>query len=382
MPVAELSSQNDSAIASETRLQVRFSRYNELLTLIPRWEALVERCIWTNPCYEPEFLLSLLRTIDIGSVRVLVAERGNELVGLMPIVSTRLYGLPIRAAEAWRPDEAFDSTPLLDSQFADETLQAFFASLRQAGYRLLSLNTASAEEPFEVAMANAITKQSLAAFRRDQFQRAALRPQGDIDDYLRRVLSKNRRKKINRALKNLESLGKVRFETAQTRRQSREWMEIFLDLEASGWKGNASTAFASEDDTLGFFVDVVGELIDSEKLQLTRLSVDGAPIAMLVDIRTQDHIACYKTAFDERYAEHSPGMLLEWHNVQRMFSQGISLCDSCGDPDNELLNTLYEDRLAFQHLVVSLHPWTNPVPRTVLPALQKLAQTVKRLRKP
>ncbi|WP_158222835.1 GNAT family N-acetyltransferase [Rhodopirellula sp. MGV] len=345
-------------------------RYNELLALVPRWETLIDRCPWRNPCYEPEFLLSLLRAIDIGSVRVMVAERGNELVGLMPIATKQQFHLPIRIAETWRPDEAFDATPLLDSFWAGDALQACFKSLRRHGFHLLSLNTVSANPEFVSVFQTATTATSLAYFTRDQFQRAALRPAGGAEEYFQRVLSKNRRKKFSRALKSLESRGTVRFETAAVPAQARDWMEVFLDLEASGWKGNASTAFASEDDSLSFFLDMIGRLIDSEKLHITRLTVNRNPIAMLIDIRSADHVACYKTAFDERYSQYSPGALLEWHNVRRMFDQGVSLCDSCGDPDNELLNALYNERLDFQHLIVSLDRWTNFIPKRVLPALQ------------
>ncbi|WP_149497969.1 GNAT family N-acetyltransferase [Roseiconus lacunae] len=361
-------------------LQFRFASNHELLTLLPRWESLVNHCSWSNPCYEPEFLLAALRTLDDGAVQVLVAERNDRLVGLLPIVTKSLGPIPLRIAQAWRPEVAFDSTPLIDAECVVEVLEGILQTLRDVGHRMLDFNTVSGEPAFDLALFEAARRGSLNVFRRDRFQRAALRPQGTAEDYFPRVLSKNRRKKLSRALRGLESLGEISFETAQSDFQAREWMETFLDIEASGWKGNASTAFASEDETFRFFVDVVGRLIDSQKLDLSRLTVNSVPIAMLVDVRSNGHVACYKTAFDERYAEYSPGTLLERYNVERMHESGIELCDSCGDPDNELLNTLYEDRLTFQHLIVGLDRCGSTLTGLILPQLQSLSRFVRRLR--
>ncbi|WP_372899273.1 hypothetical protein, partial [Stieleria sp.] len=123
-------------------------------SLVPAWRRLVERCAWRNPCYEPEFLIPLLKHRSDASARLLVIEGtpangdASDVYGVMPLVTQAFYRLPIHCVHAWRPDEAFDSTPLLDRQYANEALTAILTSLSETGARLLALDTVSAAPEF------------------------------------------------------------------------------------------------------------------------------------------------------------------------------------------------------------------------------------------
>ena len=87
-----------------------------LESLVPAWRNLVGRCAWRNPCYEPEFLIPLLKHCGDESARLLVIEGASasdeipQLYGVMPLVTKSFYRLPFHCVHAWRPDEAFDST--------------------------------------------------------------------------------------------------------------------------------------------------------------------------------------------------------------------------------------------------------------------------------
>ncbi len=325
----------------------------------------------------------MLKSMATPTTRVLVAESSlaengvPRLIGLMPFCDQRFYKLPIRCAAAWRPDEAFDSTPLLCADVAAAAFDAILSGLSGLGYRMLSFQTLSASPTLTQLLESTTDSRGLSVFQRSRFERAALLLEGSADDYLQRSLSKNRRKKTSKALKRLETVGQVAFEKTDANSDFHSWAQDFVDLEASGWKGRQGTAIANRDETLRFFLDAVQRFADKGRVRFGKLSLDDCPVAMLVDFISGDLVSAFKTTFDERYAEHSPGALLEIQNIRWLFESGFRICDSCTAPDNALINSLYVERLGFQDLVISLTPAANLYVRKLLPTIQTLARRIR-----
>ena len=358
-----------------------------LESLVPAWRDLVGRCAWSNPCYEPEFLIPLLKHCGDESARLLVIEGASasgeipQLYGVMPLVTKSFYRLPFHCVHAWRPDEAFDSTPLLDAEHAAETLDAIFTSLSERGVRLLAFDTVSNSPDFEQSLVRAVSTNQRFIFSRDRFSRAAMTPIGDAEAYLRQSMSKNRRKKAGRLLKRLRAAGEVKFEHSGGADDLHHWAHQFIDLEASGWKGREGTAMACQSDSLAFFLEMTDRFGQRDSIRFGRLSLDGVPIAMLADLHSGGHVSGYKTTYDERFAEYSPGSLLEIQNVHWIHELDCTLCDSCTDPDNELINGIYAQRLAFQSIVIGLDPKMKWIVQSLLPLMQKSARFAKALKR-
>ena len=378
----------ESSLENAT-LRYRFVRPGKDLTdLKRRWRALGERCEWRNPCFEPEMLLPAIAHGTQPGIEILVielesnAQSASQLLGLMPIVFEPFYRLPLRCAAAWRPDELFDSTPLVDSKHKSAVFKTMLKALRNRRTRLLHFNTVSSANKFNGMVASVCQDLGLHCFQRDHFSRASLRPVGSIDEYSRRALSKNRRKKLSRATRKLQQQGHVEFEWSNGCKDGLQWAEDFLDLEASGWKGRSGSALASHTNTLKYFLELTENLISNDRLRMARLTLDQSPIAMLYDVQYGNHISAYKTAFDERYADFSPGAVLEWQNVQRLFQLGDVMVDSCTDPNNGLINGLYADRLEYQHLVIGLEPRMAPLINRVLPMIQRIGRKLGSVPKP
>ncbi|WP_220497985.1 GNAT family N-acetyltransferase [Rhodopirellula sp. JC639] len=354
-----------------------------LESLVPAWRDLVARCAWRNPCYEPEFLIPLLKHRGDESVGLLVIEGASamdtnrHLYGVMPLVSKSFYRLPIRSVHAWRPVEAFDSTPLLDREHGDQALSAIFTTLSGRGVRLLAFDTVSADAAFDGLIRRAATQQDRAVFTRDRFSRAAMHPGDDADTYLRQSMSKNRRKKAKRLLKKLQAVGSVSLEHSSEANDVHQWAHDFVDLEAAGWKGRQGTAMACRSESLAFFLEMVDRCAQQDSIRFGRLTLDGAPIAMLVDLHSGGQVSGYKTTYDERFAEYSPGFLLEMQNVHWLHELGCTVCDSCTDPNNELINGLYAQRLAFQSIAIGLDSGMHWPVTSLLPWMQSSARFAK-----
>lgn len=112
-------------------------------------------------------------------------------------------------------------------------------------------------------------------------------------------------------------------------------------------------------------------------IRFAKLTLDSKPIAMLVDISSGGHVSGYKTAFDERFSDDSPGFLIERENVRWLHELDCTICDSCTDPNNQLINRLSCDRLPIQGVVIGLDSGMNPWVSAALPLMQKIMRGAK-----
>jgi hypothetical protein len=62
----------------------------------------------------------------------------------------------------------------------------------------------------------------------------------------------------------------------------------------------------------------------------------------------------YKTAFDERYARFSPGVLLQLENLALLERPGIRWADSCAAPDHPMIDSLWRERRAIGRYSIAI----------------------------
>ena len=157
--------------------------------------------------------------------------------------------------------------------------------------------------------------------------------------------------------------------------------ERFLELESSGWKGKEGTALACQRSSQQFFEEMVNRSAAENRVSFLTLELDGRPIAMLCDLYADGLGCAYKTAFDESYSQFSPGLLAEFKNIEYLHAGRIQLMDSCTDPDNASLNRIWKDRLRYQSVVVALHGGLPKFATSIMPWLQSVSRTVRKIRK-
>ena len=62
----------------------------------------------------------------------------------------------------------------------------------------------------------------------------------------------------------------------------------------------------------------------------------------------------YKTAFDERYARFSPGVLLQRENLALLDRDGIDWCDSCAAADHPMIDHIWRERRLVGRLSIAI----------------------------
>ena len=75
---------------------------------------------------------------------------------------------------------------------------------------------------------------------------------------------------------------------------------------------------------------------------------------MLATFLTPPGAFSFKTAFDERYARLSPGVLLQIENLRMLENDGILWSDSCASADHPMIDHLWRERRGIGRLSIAI----------------------------
>lgn len=344
----------------------RFETNVEMLdTLLPAWQRLVATAIEPNSFFEPWFLLPAWRNLaKEENVELLVIEApkrvhpdGPKVVcGLLPIVRRRsFYGLPVKAWEVWRHPHCYLGTPLVRRDCAREVLDYLFtaAATSADGAAVVHLPMIAGDGPLHRALIESNYAARRSVFTKDLQTRALFRKAEDAEAFLKTSLSRKKRQSVQRTERRLAELGSLTTTWYRDHDDIDSWLDEFLRLEAAGWKGSAQTAIDSNRSDSSFFREMLHGGAMAGKLLLGRLDFDGRPIAMICNFLAADGGYSFKIAYDEKFAEHSPGLLLELALIRELHERGTDWMDSCAVPDHPMINPLWPERTIRTSLVVS-----------------------------
>jgi CelD/BcsL family acetyltransferase involved in cellulose biosynthesis len=277
------------------------------------------------------------------------------MCGLFPLVRRRsFYGLPVRTWELWRHRHCFLGTPLVRRDCAREVLDFFFqtAATRADGAAVVHLPTITADGPLARVLVESNHDARRAVFVKDHFTRALFRSAVDAETFLKSGLSRKKRQGIQRTERRLAESGSLTTQWYDGG-DLRPWIDGFLHLEESGWKGEGRTALRSSAADADFFCEMLQSTAATGELMIGRLAFNGLPIAMICNLLAREGGYSFKIAYDESFAEHSPGLLLELAMIRELHERGIAWMDSCAAADHPMINHLWPDRTIRQSLVVS-----------------------------
>ena len=141
------------------------------------------------------------------------------------------------------------------------------------------------------------------------------------------------------------------------------WVQEFLALEKSGWKGREGTALACFPSRKRFTCDTLDQLNRRGKLLFWRMALDDKPIAMLFAMIAGNTVFLEKMAYDENYARFSPGVLLILEVTRTLIERsGIARVDLSAIPNHP---THEWSRTPVQPSTSTRSPATSNQPSTV-----------------
>jgi hypothetical protein len=234
-------------------------------------------------------------------------------------------------------------------------LSVFFDWLNSGshGCSLMEFEHVNGDGPFARLLIDYFYQNARLTCVTDCYTRALFIPGADAALDLRDAVSPKHRRIFRSQENRLAKQGRLDYLTLEREEDLASWIQQFLKLEASGWKGREGSAFACSDADRAFFTKVVTEAFSRRQLMMLALHLDDKPIASKCNFLSGTGAFAFRVGFDEEYAQFSPGTLLELENIRQLHGRPeIRWMDSCADPDNALLNRLWLHRRTIPTLVV------------------------------
>lgn len=321
------------------------------------WDGLALHAAEPNPFAERWFFEAGARNLlPSGPTRLLSVWNGEEMIGLLPLVVERHARIPVSFLRNWRHNQCFLGTPLIrDGREADFWAEAL-AALDSAPWArsFFHLNSVAEGGPVHLGLAEAAARLGRPCPVVHRRIRAMLASDLGPAAYYEAAVRTKKRKELRRQSARLAELGAVTCDTLEPGGDAGAWCDSFLALEASGWKGRIGSALAHDPASAAFFRDIFLAGHRSGRLEALALSLDGRPLAMLVNLIAPPGAFSFKTAIDEDFARFSPGVLLQIENLRLLERDGIDWTDSCAVENHSMINALWRERLSIVRVSVPL----------------------------
>jgi CelD/BcsL family acetyltransferase involved in cellulose biosynthesis len=119
------------------------------------------------------------------------------------------------------------------------------------------------------------------------------------------MLNQKRRRELERQLRRLCDAGAVSFMWARTATEIESAFNMFLHLEASGWKGRRGTALARRKNVHDFSRAAVSRMAQSGNATIDVLRVGEKPIAALIRLEQRRAVDSMEGRLRREFASFS-----------------------------------------------------------------------------
>lgn len=363
--VSAIASARRAAVADRyaaSSLAVEWRNLSELESIVDEWRDLATRVLESNIFYEPAFALPAARIFgrDAGALLVWSGTSPRKLLGFFPSrMETRRYGLKLPVLVGWTNPYAPLGTPLVEREAAEPVIAAWLAYLADDPELpgLVLLPFLPTDGPFATALDAIVRRAQMPVADFNLYQRAQLVPDGDRLFYVERTVGQHRHKELRRYVRRLGDIGALLFTTATEPETIAGAIEDFFKLETRGWKGKAGTAAALHDDIRNFISSAVNGLAAEGKVAINRIFIDGSAIAVTIMLRSADTAWFWKIVYDEKFAQHSPGVVLAFAVTEDLVEDTTLVrADSCAAADHPMIDHVWRDRLTLCDRLIAVRP--------------------------
>ena len=180
---------------------------------------------------------------------------------------------------------------------------------------------------------------------------------------MRDALGAKKLKELRRQRNRLADHGEVSFRIARTPNDVAAALEIFLVLEASGWKARRGTALVQHDGDAAFIRRATTALAERGQCEIVTLQAGETPVAAAIVLRHQDRAFYFKLGVDENFARFSPGVQLTLDLTRHLCADpAIALVDSTAAPGHPMIDPIWRGRLAIGDVLIPLYRRDPVVP--------------------
>ncbi len=252
--------------------------------------------------------------------RAVAVEQDGRFVAALPLVRGRLKGaIPIirlpRNNWSWAGDL------LLDPAIEAAPFETFVKAVAHVGRPLVWLDSVPFNAERWQRFATAAKEVGLALCTRESFRVGQIEIDRDWPAY-QRSWSKNHRRHMQRVERKAETLGGATLVIHRhlEPRDVEPLLRRGFEIENSGWKRRAGSSALTSPEVFPFYLEQARLIAAIGQLQITFLEVAGQGIAFEYGWTAKGIYHAFKVGYDEAFARLSPGQLLRFHLLQRLFA--------------------------------------------------------------
>ncbi len=332
------------------------------------WKHLATQCLEPNIFYTPSFLMALRHHLMAHQNIIVLTtwrqaeRRVPELTGVMPMIQCRfLWGRPVNILQSLHHPYIPSTTPLIHKTYAEQSIINLIDYLEEPkhGYKAVNMPFLPSDGKFYALLEHEIAFRERKITLLDSYPRAALSSDLTPEAYAL-TMRKSRRKDIQKRGNKLAQLGTINHLCYKEPEELDNALNLFLDLESSGWKGKKGTAMKSSAKTASFAHDALCLYEEGLRCQYDFLAVDGTIIAGTITLIHQDKAWAYKSAYDENYAQYAPSLQAYMQITKDLLENDtITVADSAAFPGH-VIEGLWQQRTIISNILFPCQEQTSP----------------------
>ncbi len=156
-------------------------------------------------------------------------------------------------------------------------------------------------------------------------------------DYLSNLKSLVK-KKIHRRLRKLESKAKISVVLRDIQRTNEENLEIFKEIESSGWKGARKTSIKLRPGDSELYLSATNKFHEKGWIRWSFLETNGETVAARLFTRINTTTVSWKTAYREDHSVFAPSKILFYRCIEDFYE-----CGELGEINFMNVNTWFKD---------------------------------------
>ncbi|MEH3048565.1 GNAT family N-acetyltransferase [Sphingomonas adhaesiva] len=311
------------------------------------WDRLADAADTANPFYRRDVVAACRDLPEAATPRLLVVRDGDALIGVMPI-ATRQRGRVALCVENWDHRVRALGEPLVRAGQERAFWQAALPVLARQPGRYLRLSALDAD-----SASTRILADMTATYVTRRYERAVLHRGLSAAEHAARHVRGKVLKEHRRLRARLGERGALQFERLAPDAPVAAWIDTLFALETSGWKGRKGVAAAADPATDRCFRAILTQAHARGALDFHRMRVGDATIAMLANLESGDEGFQLKIAYDEAWANFSPGVLIEMAYLDHALDvRGLARVDSCARAGHPMIDRLWPARRRIVSLAV------------------------------
>jgi CelD/BcsL family acetyltransferase involved in cellulose biosynthesis len=287
--------------------------------IAPAWDELAD-AVGAPPFLRPGWFDAWRRAFGRGAPHVFTTSRGGAVTAVLPLQAR---------AGRWRSPTNWHTPAFGVVAASTSDAETLAADLAAAPVHEVDLAFLRGDEAWTDVVAAAFASARHRTIRRVQERSPYVDTTGSWDDYVAARRGKWVRQ-LQRRAERLAERGEVTVDVADGTTGLDGLLAEGFAVEASGWKGDAGTAIATQPATRTFYTEVARWAAERGWLRLTFLRLDGRAIGFLLALDDGRVHYALKTGHDAGYRDVAAGNQLHWHCIRHAFASPAVRFDFLG----------------------------------------------------